>query len=520
MSDTPQSNERLAAPNSDRGLTQDQHRPETLLRDGDKTLATDKTNSELSGATESNSAAQPSDAKPSQQVTQTAICAACSATLDATAKFCIHCGASQNAEFESLRATSLAPPPIPTHPTAPPATATYYVPTHCTTCNDGQSFPTSRVYCSECRRLKPLAADYRLGPADFLWELDAAAMQRLSSIEPVNAMARKISDSVGRPWFEASLNGIRLGEDQLPDIFALAVKAARIVGLPYMPEIYVSGEQMWDAITMGSEGGAFIAIGSVLANMRGKELLYVLAREMGHVRAGHALWRTVVELATGRQSRATVMGEGLLTFLNPAKLIEGAVQAPLLAWKRHSEITADRAALLAVGDDDVAAKTLTQMTLRSFPLYDRLNQDALRRQEAESEDATLRFSEATMSVNPYLTRRLRHLREFHASEAFQAWRKVIAYHLDGEADLIAQPDSPKREKGAQDKNVMRPNNAPSDRQRVKLRCAACGNHLIVPRSALEGTETVNIRCPQPQCRKVMSVRPKQAPKPGLESLTE
>ena len=113
-----------------------------------------------------------------------------------------------------------------------------------------------------------------------MWRFDAEAMNVLRSIGPLNSAAHALSERVGRPWFEAQVNGLRLSEKQLPDIFALAIRAARIVGLPYLPEIYVSGEHMWDAATMGSNSSAFIALGSVLTMLRGDDLLYVLGREM------------------------------------------------------------------------------------------------------------------------------------------------------------------------------------------------------------------------------------------------
>ena len=71
-----------------------------------------------------------------------------------------------------------------------------------------------------------------------------------------------------------------------------------------------------------------------------------------------------------------------------------------MAWKRHSEITADRVGLLLVGKEEVARRVLTQWTLKSFPLYDRIDQESWRRQEDESDDATIRLSEWMMTANP------------------------------------------------------------------------------------------------------------------------
>jgi Zn-dependent protease with chaperone function len=339
----------------------------------------------------------------------------------------------------------------------------------------------------------------------FLWRLDADAMNALAGIGPLNAAAHSVSEGVGRPWFEAAVNGVRLSEQQLPDIFALAVKAARIVGLQHLPEIYISGEQMWDSVTMGSQTSSFIALGSVLTNFRGDDLLYLIGREMGHAKAGHALWNTVVNLLAGRQpGNRSLMSDGVLSFLSPAKLIESGINAPLMAWQRHSAITADRAGLLCVGDLEVARRVTLQWTLHSFPLAARINREAWRLQEDASDDGSMQASEFAMTSTPYAARRLKLAREFHASAEFQGWRRVIEHWSPPPATVQAATVKQK---------------APPQQDMEKLTCIACKTAMRVPKAKLAGAEPVNVRCPNPDCGKVLKITPKKPkpPKPDLAS---
>lgn len=410
-------------------------------------------------------------------------CIACGAGIAAEAAFCTSCGAPQAGAVGDFPGAG-----------------------QCPTCGgNGEQLPAEQEYCRDCRWLRPFSNDYSLDPETYLWQLDAEAMTRLQGIGPLRALAQEVSDRVGRPWFEASVNGVRLGEDQLPGIFAYAVRAARIAGLPYLPEIYVSGENMWDAVTMGSAEGAFISIGSVLTNMRGADMLYVLGREMGHVAAGHALWRSVVELAAGNRGARSLVGQGFLEYLNPAKIVQGAIQAPLLAWKRHSEITADRAGLLVTGDMDVARRVLTQWTLKSFPLFARINQEAWRRQEQQADEAIFRTSEFLMTNTPYLAHRLNLLREFEQTNEYHEWREYIDFYTKDLPDFEARKS---HRKGRQPGGDM-----------VRIRCAACREHMRVPRSILETGKPANIRCPNPACRKVMTVKPRKRRPPGAETMT-
>jgi hypothetical protein len=341
-----------------------------------------------------------------------------------------------------------------------------------------------------------LGEGYTMDPAAFTWRFDAEAMRVLQGMAPLRSAAHAISERFGRRWLEAAVNGVRLGERQLPDVFRHAVLAARVVGLPYLPDIYVSGEDMWGARTLGSDTAAFVSLGSVLLNFRGDDLLFLLAREMGHARAGHALWRTAMEFTLGRQGSQTIMGEGILQFLNPAKLVESAFEAPLMAWARHSEITADRAGLLVVGKESVARRVLLQCTLKSFPVFSRIDPEAWRRQEDESDEALVRRAEWTLTSSPYVAPRLKLLREFAASPEFTGWRDVITYWTERQPttpaiDAVAPPA--RQEPGG------RPGGT------VRLVCAACREPMLIGRGALSTGEPVNVRCPNPRCRKIVRI---------------
>ncbi len=453
-------------------------------------------------------------------------CITCQELLEPNAQFCSGCGTAASA-------------------TAIPDFSGF----SCSSCGgQGEQLPVAKVYCAECRWLRPLTPGYDLDVSAFMYQLDAQAMNVLQSLGPLTVAARALSERVGRPWFEAATNGIRLSEKQLPDVFAVAIKAARIVGLQELPEIYVSGEQMWDSLTLGSDQKAFIVVGSVLTYFKGDELLFLLAREMGHVRAGHALWKTASKFLTGStHMNRSIMGSGLLEALNPAKLLGNAIDAPLMAWARHSEITADRAGALAVGNDEVIRKVLLSWSLKSFPLYQRINQDEWLEQELASDDQVSRISEMTMSTLPFIARRMKQLRDYASSEECQAWREYLAPlthepEIGPKASTAKLPtadtvrlsctrcNEPMRvpRSAVQGKALVRancpnskcgavlnlrwrePSAAKPDPSQLRFNCAKCNAAMLVPQAALTGKSLVKVRCPAPQCGCVLDVRPKRA----------
>lgn len=392
----------------------------------------------------------------------------------------------------------------------------------CKNCGgNGVGLPDSVLVCRECYWLRPLFPGYSLDCAAFQWSQDGLAMSKLRAIGPLNAVARSISDKAGRRWVETSFNGIRIGTDQLPQVYDKAVLAARLLGMPYMPEVYVSGDKMWDAMTFGSDNSSFIVLGTaLLTNFQDDDLLFLLAREMGHCRAGHALWKTVIRFLIGEQGpRKGLMAGGVLHALNPTHLIEGALELPLLAWARQAEITADRAGLLTIGNETIARKVLLSWSLRSAVLYRKINVDAwLQQQEDSADDQLTRLSEIASSSTPYITRRLKLMTTFAQSPELASMHSAIAAYVPTAAaspsalpTTIAVPRPAKPQSAAQAKP------AADAEPVIRVKCSACDSGMRIPQSALAGKTELNVRCPNPACGKIFMLKKKAASTPAVKT---
>jgi predicted Zn finger-like uncharacterized protein len=455
------------------------------------------------------------------------------------------CGAGLVAEGQMTPAQPVvmgAPPGVVGHPL-------------CKVCGaNGAGLNATEIVCPQCGWLRPLAPGYQLDRSVFLWAQDGQAMSKLQSISALHAVVRNVSDKVGRPWIESTFNAIKLGPRQFPDVWNLAVLAARILGLPKMPDVYISGDQMWNTYTYGTENSSFIVLGtSHLINFAGDELLFVLAREMGHCRAGHALWNTVLRFIAGDVSVHTgLLSNGLINAINPTKLIQGAIDLPLMAWSRQSEITADRAGLMAVGDEALVRRVLLAWSIRSARLLQQVNIDEWLKQESASDDSMTRFSEMTTSSSMYTTRRLRLLGQAAHEAELMRWSQSIQPVRQKLAPVATQAGSglgvgtvrkaspvaaPRPVAGAPRPPVGAgapvgttqmaggaPNGtavtanatqgatgqpvaaAPSDS--IRVICNKCHAAMRVPLAVLRGKTMLNVRCPQ--CKTVIVLRPRAA----------
>ncbi|HLV79568.1 MAG TPA: M48 family metallopeptidase [Chthonomonadaceae bacterium] len=433
-----------------------------------------------------------------------------SATSPAT-RFCTLCGAALVAAQAPASAASAA-----MAPSAPMAGGPVAAPP-CSCCGgDGSRLARDQVVCPQCRWLRPLAPGYRVEPSAFQWAQDSAAMAKLRAFAPLHALARSVSDRAGRRWVESTFNAVRLGENQLPALYAQAVRAARLLGMPAMPDVYICGDRMWEAATYGSDSSAFVILGTALVNnFRDEDLLFLLAREMGHCRAGHALWKTVGTFLLGQQGpRKGMMDKGLVGLLNPEKLVEGALEVPIMAWARQAEITADRAGLLAVGDEEVARRVLLAWSLRSVPLYKQINIEAWLQQQEDSEDQMTRLAETVSSPTPFITRRLKLMAAFAQSPELAQMRALLA-PLDRQANAPQiQPPSAETAPQAPQTAPQReapapPPPAPDDY--AHLTCPGCRTPMRVPNTVLRDRDQISVRCPNAACGRVLTLQ--RRPKP-------
>jgi Zn-dependent protease with chaperone function len=390
----------------------------------------------------------------------------------------------------------------------------------CKTCGGGGlHLDAAADICTECGWLRPLYPGYVLDRTVFLWAQDGQAMNTLHNMSSLSAIARAASDKVGRPWIEATYNGILIGPNQLPNVWKLAVLAARLIGVPYMPDVYVSGDSMWNTYTFGSDSSSFIVLGTaILTNFHDDELLFMLAREMGHCRAGHALWKTVIRFVAGDLSGHTgVLAGGLLNAISPTKLISGALEMPLMAWSRQSEVTADRAGLLAIGDVALARRVLLTWSIRSASLMKQVNIEEWMKQEDASADNLTHISEMTTSSTMYTARRLRFLGLAAKEPNLMQWSEKIQPARKQISDLLKPPPkappTPTAKAGAPSKLRLgglqpgQPSPVPAaPKDSIRVVCSKCQNAMRVPLAVLRGKASLNVRCPQ--CQNVMTLRSK------------
>jgi len=139
---------------------------------------------------------------------------------------------------------------------------------------------------------------------------------------------------------------VRVSKRQCPQLYVLFQEACSILDVPE-PELYVAQSPIANAMTSGHTHPYIIVTTGLLDLMNEDEQLAVVAHELGHIKSGHVLYRT---MAMGISLLLSVVGDMTLGI---GRLVGRSLEGALLEWSRKSEFTADRAALLAVQDPQV-----------------------------------------------------------------------------------------------------------------------------------------------------------------------
>jgi Zn-dependent protease with chaperone function len=204
---------------------------------------------------------------------------------------------------------------------------------------------------------------------------DRAATAALKSVPMLDTVVRKLIEF----RYERALrqfylgNSVKVGEHQLPDLWAAHTGVCRILDMPTTYDLYVSSSITENARAIGSQNPIIVFDSTLFERLGPGEQRVVLAHEVGHILSDHVMYMTALDIL--------VRAGGNVPFLLGLPL--RAVQAVLLEWVRAAELSSDRAATLAVRDPRIVCRTL-MVTAGGLPA-DRLDLDAFLTQAMEYE---------------------------------------------------------------------------------------------------------------------------------------
>jgi Zn-dependent protease with chaperone function len=246
---------------------------------------------------------------------------------------------------------------------------------------------------------------------------DRAATAALASVPYLDQIVRKLIELGYERALRTALlgNSVRLGQDQLPRVWALHHEAFHVLDVEPLPALYLTQFPVANAAAVGA-GTPFVVLNSEAVTLLDDAgLRAVLAHEAGHILAEHVLYRTALLILVN----ATALGGPLLA------LPLAAVRLALGEWFRAAELSCDRAAALVTRDPLAVCRTL--MVLAAGTAAHELDLEAFLRQAQD-------FDEGGKGLD-WLSRRGLELRGGHPL-AVRRVKELMTWVRSGDYDRI------------------------------------------------------------------------------------
>jgi Zn-dependent protease with chaperone function len=263
---------------------------------------------------------------------------------------------------------------------------------------------------------------------------DRAATAALKAIPYLDTVVQKVIEFGYERALRRGVLGsaVRLGEDQLPAVYAAHARAYATLDLEPVPDLYLTQYPIANALTFGA-GKPVVVVNSELVQLLDPEQLRgVFAHEAGHVLSEHVLYRTALVILLR------------LTSLPGVPLPLFPLKAALLEWFRAAELSCDRAAALVIRDPLDVCRLLmviaagAEATNLDLDVFMKQGQDY--REQASPFD---RFSRLLIDLN------LTHPMSVQRVHELMEWVKAGDYDriVSGTYIKRDEPQSPRAEAG-------------------------------------------------------------------------
>ncbi len=176
-------------------------------------------------------------------------------------------------------------------------------------------------------------------PADYIHPEDETARRNMEAI-PGFAAAMKLFMKYYDEQLTHGLsmaNKIRLSSTQLPAIYQKLSPICQRLSISE-PEFYLEMNPFPNAYAMGDTRTMITVTSGLLESLTDDEVSSVLAHECGHIACRHMLYHSLAQVLFQQINNLGILGNAIMP-----------VYWALQYWSRRSELSADRAAAVALG---------------------------------------------------------------------------------------------------------------------------------------------------------------------------
>jgi Zn-dependent protease with chaperone function len=256
---------------------------------------------------------------------------------------------------------------------------------------------------------------YAIDPKSWEHPADRAALSAVRQLKGFDELVKIVLSATT----ERSLrlihlaSSVKVTKSQFPKIHTILNDIVDTFDWGYRPAMFITQSPFLNASVLGAKEPFILLNSSVVSNFDEDEIAAVIAHEMGHIMSGHSLYKTLIWFLTNISLNVLPLGN----------LAINAIMAVLTEWDRKSELTADRAELLALQDETPSYNVLMRMAGAEDLSQVNLNEFFLQAKEYEDQKTVLDSIHKILNQmwlsHPFPVIRLQELKSWALSGAYQ-----------------------------------------------------------------------------------------------------
>ncbi len=261
-------------------------------------------------------------------------------------------------------------------------------------------------------------------PNAFEHPMDRTALEVLRKTPGLDVLLKKLSalhfERIVRLHY--TVDSLRLSPGQCPKIFGMMREAASILDMAE-PDLYLLQMPRANAFAIGMEKHTIVITSGLVELLDDDEIRLVIGHELGHIKSGHMLYRTMAVFL----SLVGIVAARNLPFIN---LLSQALLYAFYDWSRKSELTADRAGMLVAQDAELSMKVMLKLASGAHGVRDKLSVEEFLKQADDFEDMGSNLLDAFYTINmtleqshPFPALRAREIMRWSQS---QDYKKILS----------------------------------------------------------------------------------------------
>lgn len=267
--------------------------------------------------------------------------------------------------------------------------------------------------------------------AAFQADTDRVALESLQKIPLLSKVIAKFYESGLDRWIYCynMAMAVRCGPNQYATLHRILQDCCEILDVPE-PELYLTSNPFPNAFAGGVERPYITLRSSIIDTLDDEQLYHLIGHELGHIKAGHVLYKTV---ALVLMPLLEMIGRRTFGVGDAAHI---ALVAAFMEWSRQAEITCDRAGLLCAQDIDLSLSANLHLCGGPNRLSHEASPEAFREQARSYQDMSKLDAVGKVLIWTFMSQQGTHPMPVHRTQHLERWVR------SGQFDRLLKKGSP------------------------------------------------------------------------------